>query len=105
MSRFVQVIRQRQAGADADFEDAAADAFGRSDPGLAAAIEHRAEHQIVDRRPARIGLGDAGIVEFPPCVASGAAARRRRCLFVAQGGTVLAITPPPSTRAWPSAAS
>ena len=53
-----RIIRQRNAGADADFEDAPADALGRRDRGLAAALEHRAEHEVVDRRPARIGLGD-----------------------------------------------
>ena len=36
------------------------------DRGLAAALEHGAEHEIVDRRPARIGLGDGVLVEFSP---------------------------------------
>ena len=59
-----RIVRQRDAGADADLEDAAADALGRRDRGLPAALEHRAEHQIVDRRPARIGLRDRVLVEF-----------------------------------------
>ena len=42
----------------------AADALGRGDRRLAAALEHRAEHEVVDRRPARVGLGDASCVEL-----------------------------------------
>ena len=59
-----RIIGQRNAGADADFEDAPADALGRRDRRLAAALEHLAEHEIVDRRPARIGLGDRALVEL-----------------------------------------
>ena len=59
-----RIIRQRDAGADADLEDAAADAFGGGDRGLPAALEHRAEHEIIDRRPARIGLGNRVLVEL-----------------------------------------
>src|SRR5579884_946716 len=58
------IIRQRQAGADADFEYAPADALGRGDRRLAATLEHRAEYQIVDRRPPRIGFGDGIVVEL-----------------------------------------
>ena len=46
------IVRQRYAGADPDLENAAADPLRRLDRGLPAALEHRAEHQIVDRRPA-----------------------------------------------------
>ena len=59
-----RIVRQRYAGADPDLEDAAADAFGGGDRGLPAAFEHRAEHQIIDRRPARIGLGNRLLVEL-----------------------------------------
>ena len=61
-----RIVRQRDAGSDADFEDAAADALGGGDRRLAPALEHRAENQVVDRRPARIGLGDRVLVEFGP---------------------------------------
>ena len=59
-----RIVRQRDAGADADLEDAAADALGGGDRGLAPALENRAEHEIVDRRPAGIGLRDRLLVEF-----------------------------------------
>ena len=97
------IFGQRQAGADTDFEDAAADALGRGDRGLAAAIEHRTEHEIVDRRPARIGFGDRGLVELSRHQRAAAMAPAAPWVFAA--ATVLAIMPPPSTRAWPSAAS
>jgi hypothetical protein len=58
-----RILRQRDAGADADFQDAAADALGRGDRRVAAAFKHRAEDEIVDRRPPRIGLGDGVGVE------------------------------------------
>ena len=45
-------------GADADFKDAPADALGRGDRRLTAALENRAKDEIVKRRPARIGFGD-----------------------------------------------
>ena len=54
-----RVVGQRDAGADADLEDTAADPLGRLDRGAPAALEHRAEHQVVDRRPAVIGLSTA----------------------------------------------
>ena len=39
------VVRQRDAGADADFEDAAADALRGDDRGAPATLEHRPEHE------------------------------------------------------------
>jgi hypothetical protein len=51
-------LRERHSGADADFENASADALGRRDRGVPAALEDRAENQIVDRRPPRLILGD-----------------------------------------------
>src|SRR5713101_51385 len=59
-----RIIRERNAGADADVEDAPADALGRRDRGLAAGVEHRAEDEIVDRRPTRIGLRDRADIDF-----------------------------------------
>ena len=113
MRRLVQrIIGQRQAGPDADFENAAADPFGRRDRCFAAALEHRAEYEIVDRRPAGIGPGDRVLVEFvaiAPCRRGRAPARRRfsaprpgRPEAPALPSTpriVLAMMPPPSTRA------
>src|SRR5262249_23047919 len=52
------IVRQRYAGADSHLEDASADAFGGGDRGMAAALENRAEHEIIDRRPARVSLCD-----------------------------------------------
>src|SRR5262249_22619369 len=60
----VGIKRQRDSGADADFEDASADPFGRGHGGVPTALEHSAEDQIVNRRPARIGFGDSKIVEI-----------------------------------------
>src|SRR3954451_155554 len=59
-----RIVGQRNAGADTDFENASADALRRRDRGAAAALEHPAEHHIVDRRPARIGLRYCRIVEL-----------------------------------------
>ena len=50
-----RVVGERNAGSDADLENAAADAFRRDDSGTPAALEHRPEHEIVNRRPAVIG--------------------------------------------------
>src|SRR5262249_25621777 len=50
--------------ADPHLEDASADAFGGGDRGVAAALENRAEHEIINRRPARIRLGDRLLVEL-----------------------------------------
>ena len=44
--------------------DAPADALRRRDRGLAAGVEHGAEDEIIDRRPARIGLGNRVDVDF-----------------------------------------
>ena len=52
------VVGQRNAGADADFENAPANPFGRRDRRLAAMFEHASEHEAVDRRPPRIGPRD-----------------------------------------------
>jgi hypothetical protein len=51
-----RIIEKRNAGADPDIEDAAADALGCRDRRLAARIEHCAEDEVIDRRPARIRL-------------------------------------------------
>jgi hypothetical protein len=59
-----RIVGQRNAGTDPDIEDAPADALGRRDRGLAAGVEHPAEHEIVDRRPARIGLRNRVDVDF-----------------------------------------
>ena len=63
-----RIFGQRNAGADADLEDAPADALRRGDRRVASALEHRPEHDVVDRRPARIGLGHRLLVELdaPP---------------------------------------
>ena len=58
-----RIIRQRQSGADADIEHPAADPVGFGDGRLAALVEHLAEHQIVDRRPAPISLCDPRAVD------------------------------------------
>ena len=58
------IAGQGQAGADTDLENAAADALRRLDRSFAAALEHRAEYEIVDRGPAGIGFGDTGFIEF-----------------------------------------
>src|SRR5262249_30261840 len=59
-----RMVRERYAGADPHLEDAAADTFGGGDRGVAATLEDRAEHEIINRRPARIGLGDRLLVEL-----------------------------------------
>ncbi len=57
------IVRQRNAGSDAHFKNPPADPFGRGDCGVAAVLEHGPEHQIVNRRPARISLCDRFLVE------------------------------------------
>src|SRR5262249_419457 len=107
-------------------EDAPADALGCGDRSLAAGVENRAEDEIVDRRPARIGLRDRVDVDFARhcprhanlrAVASltrdgethirlapdATPASRTGATRVAP--TPLSINPPPSTRACPPAAS
>ncbi len=57
----VRIVRQRQARADADLQDAPADALARRDHRAPPALEHRAEHEIVNRAPSARRL-------FPPLV-------------------------------------
>ncbi len=65
-----RVVGQRDAGADADFEDAAAGRaaglFGGGDRRGAAGREHLAEHGVVNRGPARVGALDARFVDVCP---------------------------------------
>src|SRR6202035_3552931 len=62
------VLRQRDAGADTDLEHAAADLVGGRNGRLAPLAEHAAKHEVVDRRPAVIGLFDRLAVEVQlPC--------------------------------------
>src|SRR5262249_16410882 len=58
------VIRQGNTCADTDLKDATTDPFGRCDRGGASALANRAKYEIVDRRPARISLGDGVPVEI-----------------------------------------
>ena len=60
----LRIMRQRNSGADADFENAPADALGGGDRGVPAALEDRAEDEVIDRRPPRIGFGDHLIVQI-----------------------------------------
>src|ERR1019366_3653143 len=111
-----RIVGERDAGADPDIEDAPAGPLSGRDRRPAAGIEDRAEHQIVDRRPARIGLCDGLAVELtyhlyhlillPPHRSDhpGAAARPAT-VSRAGGATALWMMPPPSTRAWPTCAS
>ena len=77
-----RIIGQRNPGADADFEDAAAGRaaglLGRCDSRAPAGIEHRAEDQVIDRRPARISALDARFVDICPHAAN-LTAHRGRC--------------------------
>ena len=59
-----RIVGQRNAGADADLQDAAADPLGRGNRGPAAALEHRTEHHVVDRSPPVIRLRDHVSIEF-----------------------------------------
>src|SRR5208282_34904 len=63
-ARGARITGQRNAGANPDFEDAAAGAFRRLDGGAPGAREERAQNKIIDWRPARIGLLDRAVVEF-----------------------------------------
>src|SRR5262245_28741575 len=58
-----RIVRQGDAGADADFENAAADTFGGRDRGTPAALEHRSEHEVVNRRPAVVGFFQRELVD------------------------------------------
>src|ERR1700730_15413818 len=57
------VLRQRDSGADADLEHAAANLVGRLNRRLAALAEYPAEHEVINRRPAVIGLFERLAVE------------------------------------------
>ena len=59
-----RIIGQRQSGANADFEDVAAYPLGGGDRRLAAAVEHRAEYDVIDGSPAGIGFGDRVVIEL-----------------------------------------
>src|SRR5262249_40154780 len=59
-----RILRQRQPGADTDIENAAADPVGLGDGRLPAGVEHLAEHEIVDRRPAPVSLFDPLAVDI-----------------------------------------
>ncbi len=59
-----RIIRQRDAGADADVEDGPAHALGGGDRGLAAGVEHGAEDEVVDRGPTRISGRDGVDVDL-----------------------------------------
>ena len=108
-----RVAGQRNAGADADFQNApaggAAELLRRRDRFLPSALEHRAEHQVIDRRPARIGAFHALLVDiaphdegYPGAAAAALAVSARNAALAA---TALLMKPPPSTRAWPMPAS
>ena len=116
--RGARIIRQRQSGADADVENTPADLVGFRDGRLAAVVEHLAEHQIVDRRPAPIRLFDPLAVDvvspFPvPRISTrahlGEGLRRDRSAAPLPSprscAVALLMNPPPSTRACPSGAS
>ena len=115
--RGARIIRQRQSGADADIENAAADPVGLRDGRLAAVIEHLAEHEIVDRRPAPISLCDPRAVDVcQPCprpeifLSAHRLGERRRSVRAplprrAFFAVALLMKPPPSTRACPEGAS
>src|SRR5205085_291227 len=108
-----RILGQRQARADTDIENPAADPVGLGYGGLTALFENLAEHEIVDRRPASIGLCDpfpVDIAPHAPCpnffldcqsCSSGCRLASRASLRAA----ALLIKPPPSTRACPEGAS
>ena len=55
----LRVVGQGQAGANADLQDVAADAFGGDDGGAASLAEHGTEDDVVYRRPAVVRRGDS----------------------------------------------
>src|SRR5438552_3471039 len=61
--RRAAILRQRDAGADADLEHPAADPVGGRNRRPAALAEYAAEYEVVDRCPAVIGLLDHFAVE------------------------------------------
>jgi hypothetical protein len=58
------IVRQRYAGTDADLKNAASDPLGGLYRCLATPLKHRAEHQIIDRCPSRVGPCDSLFVEI-----------------------------------------
>ena len=52
--------------ANTDLKHAAADLVGRLNGGVAALAEDAPEHEIVDRRPARVGALDVYVIEIGP---------------------------------------
>src|SRR5262249_47599238 len=58
------IVRQRYAGADTDLKNATPNPFSGFDRYLATAFKHRSEHQIINRRPSRIGSCNGFFVEF-----------------------------------------
>src|SRR5262249_11473461 len=58
-----RVVRERDAGPDPDLEHAAADAFRGRNRRLPPALEHRAEHEVIHRRPTGIGFRDGAVVD------------------------------------------
>ena len=61
--RGARIIGQRQAGADADIENAPADLVGQRDRGLATGIEDLPEDEIIDRCPSGIRLRHSGAID------------------------------------------
>ena len=65
-----RIVWQRDPGTDPDFENPpallATSLFGDSDRGAPASIEHRAEHQVIDRCPSRIGALNAHFIDVCP---------------------------------------
>jgi hypothetical protein len=59
-----RIVPERDAGADPDLQNTPADSFGCLDRGLAAAVEDRAEHDVVDRSPFVIGARDHVVGEL-----------------------------------------
>ncbi len=62
-SQMRRVLRQGNSRTDTDFEHAPADPIGRGNGGATPLAEYAAEDEIVDRRPAVIGLLDGRTVE------------------------------------------
>ncbi len=61
-----RVIRKRDAGTHAHFQDTPADPLGGFDRSQPAALENLAEHAVIDGRPTRVGFGDRFLVELSP---------------------------------------
>src|SRR6185295_20017447 len=102
-----RVIGKRNAGADADFQNAPADALRSLDRSFSATLEHLAEDEIVDRRPARVRLFDRVPIER---VGHSPLWRDQTCAATLSRGAATAacaarMNPPPSMRASPCAPS